>query len=500
MASVRSLPPTLVPGRLLAPCFAALALLALPSAAPAAPRTPVLTKIRCVPAATPACAAGVSVVAGRQLQLSGRRLTSGMRVSFRWPGGALATQLRKGRGGYTVRVPAGTRAGSVAVTVRDRAGRRSKAIRIRVLPSGPAPVVAPKIAGLPAAFAGHGMWIWELPRTEKGDAQAIAARARAANLQTVFVKGADGTNVWKQFTPELVQTLKAAGLTVCAWQFVYGTKPAEEAQAALTAIARGADCFVIDAEGQYEGKYAAAQRYVQTLRAGLGPAYPLGLTSFPYVDYHPGLPYSVFLGPGAAQVNAPQVYWKDIGASVDAVSARTFVHNRIYGAPIAPLGQTYQRPTSTELQRFRQVWTAYGAGGLSWWDWQETTDAAFATLGQPVPAPVTLGDPGWPTLAKGNKGDQVVWLQQHLRSRTAGLPVTGTFDAATVAAVKALQTERGFTVTGELDPVTWQAALTLPVTPVDWTARAAPRSAPAAGVAGGRRTDIPTVGAGGTGG
>jgi hypothetical protein len=487
-------PPAL---RVLTASAATVALLAVPSAAPAASRTPVLTKVRCVPAATPSCAAGVSVVAGRQLQLTGQRLTSGMRVTFRWPGGALATKLRKGRGGYTVRVPAGTRAGSVSVTVADRAGRRSRAIRIRVLSSGPAPVAAPPVAGLPTAFAGHGMWIWELPRTEQGDVQRIAARARAANFQTVFVKGADGTNTWKQFTPELVQALKAAGLTVCAWQFVYGTKPVEEAQAALAAIARGADCFVIDAEGQYEGKYAAAQKYVQALRAGVGPAYPLGLTSFPYTDYHPGLPYSVFLGPGAAQVNAPQVYWKDIGGSVDAVSARSFVHNRIYGAPIAPLGQTYQRPTGTELQRFRQVWSAYGAGGLSWWDWQETTDAAFTTLAQPVPAPATLGDPGWPTLAKGNKGDQVVWLQQHLRTRTAGLPVTGTFDAATVAAVQALQAERGFAVTGELDPVTWQAALSLAVTPVDWTTRAAPRTAPAAGAAGVRRTDIPTVGAGG---
>jgi hypothetical protein len=475
-------------------------LLAAPGSAVATSRAPVITKVRCVPAGTAACAAGVSVLVGRQLQLSGRRLVSGMRVSFRWPQGALSTKLRRGAGGYTVRVPAGTRAGTVGVTVIDRAGHRSQGIRIRVLSSGPTPVTAPPVAGLPAAFAGHGMWIWELPKTEKGDVQRIAQRARAANFQTVFIKAADGTDVWKQFTPGLVQALKTAGLRVCAWQFVYGTKPAEEAQAAITAIARGADCFVIDAEGQYEGKYASAQRYVRALRAGVGADYPLALTSFPYTDYHPGLPYSVFLGPGAAQVNAPQVYWKDIGGSVDAVSARTFVHNRIYGAPITPLGQTYQRPTSTDLQRFRQVWNAYGAGGLSWWDWQETTDDAFATLGQAAPPPTTIGDPGWPALAKGDKGDQVVWLQQHLRTRTAGLPVTGTFDAATIAAVKALQAERGFTVTGELDPVTWQAALSLAVTPVDWTVRAAPRSAATARAAGGRPTDIPTVGAGGTGG
>lgn len=486
--------------RVLAAGAAAGLLLAAPGPAAAASRAPVITKIRCVPAGTAACAAGVSVPVGRQLQLSGRRLASGMRVSFRWRQGALATKLRRGGGGYTVRVPAGTSAGAVGVTVTDRAGRRSGTVRIRILSSGPTPVTLPQVAGLPASFAGHGMWIWELPRTEQGDVQRIAQRARAANFQTVFIKGADGTNVWKQFTPAVVQALKAAELRVCAWQFVYGAKPEAEAQAALTAISRGADCFVIDAEGQYEGKYAAAQRYVQALRAGVGADYPLALTSFPYTDYHPGLPYSVFLGPGAAQVNAPQVYWKDIGGTVDAVSARTFVHNRVYGAPVAPLGQTYQNPTGAELQRFRQVWSSYGVGGLSWWDWQESSDSTFATLAQAAPAPVTLDDPGWPTLGKGNKGDQVVWLQQHLRSATPTLAVTGTFDAATVAAVKALQAERGFAVTGAMDPVTWPAALTLPVVAVDWTARAAPRSAPRAGAAGVRRTDIPTVGAGGVGG
>ena len=70
---------------------------------------------------------------------------------------------------------------------------------------------------------------------------------------------------------------------------------------------------MIDAEVEYGGKYAAAQTYIDTLRAGVGPAYPIGLASFPYVDYHESMPYSVFLGPGGAQYNVPQVYWKAIG-------------------------------------------------------------------------------------------------------------------------------------------------------------------------------------------
>ena len=78
----------------------------------------------------------------------------------------------------------------------------------------------------------------------------------------------------------------------------------------------------------------------------------------------------MFLAPGAAQANLPQVYWKAIGGSVDAVSAKTWAHNRVYGTPVAPLGQSYNDPAPADLQRFRQVWASYGVGGLSWWSWQ----------------------------------------------------------------------------------------------------------------------------------
>jgi hypothetical protein len=302
---------------------------------------------------------------------------------------------------------------------------------------------------------------------------AIGLKARAAGIETVFVKSSDGVTPWAQFSPALVAALHAQGLRVCAWQFVYGNDPAGEAAQGAQAAALGADCLVIDAETRYEGKYAQAQQYVAALRAAIGPGYPLGFTSFPYVDFHPRLPYSVFLAPGAAQANLPQVYWKAIGGSVDAVSAKTWAHNRVYGTPIAPLGQSYDDPAPADLQRFRQVWTSYGVGGLSWWSWQASSEAAWATLAAPAPAPAALPDPGWPVLDTGTKGDEVIWLQQHLASYAPTLPVNGTFGAATAQTLAAFQTARGLPATGETDPATWQAVLSLPITPVDWTARAA---------------------------
>jgi hypothetical protein len=474
------------------------AVLAPAASAPAAKRTaPKLAGVRCVPATAKACTSGVAVRIGRQVQLRGTGLKLGLRVTFRWPAGAIATKLHRGNAGWVARVPAGVRPGMVAVTVRDAAGRRSNRLRVRVLPE-PVKVPAPASGGngaVPSAFRGNGMWVWQLEKTAGGDVDAIAARAAAAQVSTVFVKAGDGARPWAQFSPLLVGALHQRGLRACAWQFVYGADPAGEAAVAAAAIAAGADCFVIDAETQYEGRYAAAQRYMTALRGAAGPSYPIGLTSFPYVDYHPNLPFSVFLGPGGAQVNLPQVYWKDIGGTVDAVSAHTLAHNRIYGAPIAPLGQTYQSPSADDVRRFRQVWAAYGSAGLSWWSWQATPEPTWAVLGEPPPAPAAVADPGWPALGKGAKGDQVLWLQQHLTQTYPEVTATARFDAATIAAVQALQTARGLPVTGTTDTATWAAALALPFQAVDWTATAA-RSARAT-AARKHRAEIPRVDAAG---
>jgi hypothetical protein len=434
-------------------------------------KAPRLTGAGCVPTKARACRHGVRVPVGKQVQLRGRRLRRGMRVTFRWSKGALATRLARNRAGWTARVPAGTAAGRVAVTVRDRAGRRSNARHIVVV-SGASlpPLTAARPGALPAIFAGDGMWIWYVSKSEHGDLDAIALRAQAAGLRTVFVKSADRANVWEQFSPQLVTDLHARGLRVCAWQFVYGSDPLGEAAAAAASVAAGADCFVIDAETAYEGHYAAAQRYMTALRLAVGLAYPIGLTSFPYVDYHPRLPYSVFLGPGGAQANLPQVYWKAIGGSVDAVSAKTVANNRIYGAPIAPLGQSYGAPSPADLRRFRAVWAGYGAAGLSWWSWQASSDAGWAALSEPAPAPVVLPDPGWPALDRGSSGDQVIWMQQHLAAADPSIALDGRFSAATEAALRAFQSARGLPPTGETDAATWQALLALPLRPVDWTA------------------------------
>ena len=66
-----------------------------PAGAGARTRPPVLTGLRCVPATKAQCRARPQVMIGKQIQLRGRNLKAGMRVSFRWSRGALATKLRR---------------------------------------------------------------------------------------------------------------------------------------------------------------------------------------------------------------------------------------------------------------------------------------------------------------------------------------------------------------------------------------------------------------------
>src|SRR4051812_13164376 len=269
--------------------FAVLAPAAAYARRPAPPR---LQQLRCVPIDSTRCANGPAVPVGLQVLLSGQRFYNGMRVTFRWsPTRAVATTLRRSHIGWVARVPARAHIGTVWVYVTDRRHRRSGARKLTVLdprPVTPVTPVAIPVMPAPEPFQGGGMWIWYVSKSDGGDPYAIAERAKEAGMTTVLIKSADGTNVWSQFTASLVSALHAQGLSVCGWQYVYGTYPVSEARAAAAAATAGADCFVIDPEVEYEGHYASAQRYIDELRSLVGEDFPIGVASFPYVDYHPG--------------------------------------------------------------------------------------------------------------------------------------------------------------------------------------------------------------------
>ncbi len=384
-----------------------------------------ITSMACVPSVH--CSTDPRRVSVRGLLLvKGKGLKRGMVVAFPHSIGARIARnsptahLANSTLGLIVHVPSKAHSGRLMVLLSHGLHSNSygpiHVVNYALRP--PAPPAAPStVAAAPSgtAFDGQGMWIWYVSQSDGGDLASIVAQAHTAGVTTLYVKSSDGSsNYWSQFSPELVQTLHANGLKVCAWQYVYGTNPAGEANLGAEAAANGADCLVIDAEAEYEGKYGAAQTYIADLRAKIGAAYPLGLASFPYVYYHTSFPYSVFLGPEGAQFNAPQMYWKDIGDSVDTTYANTFISNRVYGRPIFPLGQTYSKPSTEEVVRFREEAPLYGAGGISFWDFQETPGSLWTALATPLGTLTTVTpNQAWSELGEGSKGDPVLWMQEH---------------------------------------------------------------------------------------
>jgi Putative peptidoglycan binding domain len=314
--------------------------------------------------------------------------------------------------------------------------------------------------GTTRAFTTRGMWIWQLEKSQGGSPSKIAAKAKRHGIKTVFVKSSDGKDYWRSFSSSLVRDLRRRGLYVCAWQYVYGRKPITEAALGARAVRAGANCLVIDAETEYEGKYASAVKYVRALRARIGNRFPVALTGFPYVDFHPSFPYSVFLGPGGAQWNVPQMYWRAIGTTATNVFARTYRTNRPYKRRVAPLGQVYQDPPLGEIRRFRNLAGGYGAPAVSWWVWQDANDAEWSTLGR------SLGDVARPrpargmyALRKGDRGDLVVWAQELLVAAGGRVTVDGGYGAQTAAAVRVFQRAKGLPATGTVDTTTWRRLL-----------------------------------------
>jgi Putative peptidoglycan binding domain len=319
------------------------------------------------------------------------------------------------------------------------------------------------------SLAGRGMWIWYISRSSGGTLSSIVSTARHYGVSTLIIKSSDGPTMWSQFNPTVVSALHASGLRVCAWQYVYGNHPLLEAQVGAQAVHDGADCLVIDAESEYEGKYVAAQSYITQLRKLIGATYPVALAGFPYVDYHPGFPYSVFLGPGGAQYNSPQMYWEAIGTSVNNVYAHTYAYNRVYERAIDPLGQVYQNPPMGQIIRFRQLSRTYGAAGVSWWNWQQASTSGWKAISIGAGNLSVLPSEGTPILALHSLGDLVVWAQEHLATAGYTIPIDGDYGPATQTAVEGFQAAEGLTVDGIVGPATWAALLRFAPAPVTWT-------------------------------
>ncbi len=228
---------------------------------------------------------------------------------------------------------------------------------------------------------GKSVFTWILPRLANGNMKAFAAAVKAAGVNNVFIKLADGDYaITEPLVPVVINELRLQGVGVWAWQFVYGGSrilgnsiAAREATTILSQIQTyKPDGLLIDAESQYErnGATTWAETYMTSLRAAQ-PSLPIGLCSFRYPSVHPTFPWHAFLR--YTDFHAPQIYW--IGAHNPAQQLDRSISEltALAALPIVPIGAAYTEgdflPTTAEIHDFYLGVIRNQLPGFGYWCW-----------------------------------------------------------------------------------------------------------------------------------
>lgn len=275
----------------------------------------------------------------------------------------------------------------------------------------PARTVSPSPAAEPGGMIeGKGFFVWRaqevLSRPGMDSPQDAASKVRTAGIEHVIVKIADGDQPFpdpaqdfegrnEAATTALVAALRAEGITVWGWAFVYGGEAAEpEAQA--KALARRArqlsmNGLVIDAEDVGERRWSIpggatrARQYMHTLRGELSgmEGLILAFSSYRYLSHHPSFPFAAFMED--CDVAMPQVYWVTRGEG-DAIATlrRSYQQykERFPGKLYIPIGAAYGEEyaeggsryfwsaTPRQIHRFMDQARALGISAVTFWSWE----------------------------------------------------------------------------------------------------------------------------------
>ena len=242
----------------------------------------------------------------------------------------------------------------------------------------------------PSPVYGKGIWIWRLSEAEGGDLSAIIERLKSANVDWVAVKCAegsgtiasDGYDYASQWTSSIINQIKSAGIRFLGWQYVYGDDPIGEANVANRILDAGVDGFIIDAEGEYEGKPVSAVTYMDCIRSAHSDSF-IAYAPFPIIDYHTAFPYIEF--GKYCDVVMPQVYWKEICVTpeemVSWMEEQWNKWNKIWiGSgyadsvkPVVAIGQGYA-VAGSEITRFCDLIYDHKYCGLSLWRYDTMTE------------------------------------------------------------------------------------------------------------------------------
>jgi SnoaL-like domain len=260
------------------------------------------------------------------------------------------------------------------------------------------------------ALRGKGYFIWKVQYCENGSSAAILNLAKQANFSHILIKVADGNYSYNltasgaDLVPPVAQALRAAGIQVFGWHYLYGDDPIGEANKAIQRIQQlHLDGYVLDVEGEYKesGKEKAAVTFMNRLRSAY-PNLPVALCSYRFPSYHPQIPWKAFLE--RCDLNMPQVYWQSSHNPSDQLVRTINDYQSITPfRPMIPVGSAYQAgswaATIDDVVKFMQTAQSLNLSATNFWEWTHTRqylpavwDAIqkYSWPSTPLPADITL--------------------------------------------------------------------------------------------------------------
>ncbi len=282
--------------------------------------------------------------------------------------------------------------------------------------------------------SGKSIFSWNAPAIAGGEPAAFVRALADGGFERVGLKICDGDLVfvpnqvaypkWGQnVRPELVQALKAAGIKVDLWHFVYGGDPAGElARADWACTTFQPDLYIWDSEGAFEQE-AMAEVNARMLSKGLKQAHPnipqalctWALPKNPQnlaQEWHPVKVIHAWLE--AVDLVMPMMYWGGSSAAQAIAYLQTSldIWAGICDFPIIPVGRAYTGDGGsidpTAITAFAGKVLSWQVPkrlqGISWWVldqvygntpcWQALK--ATPKYNQPVAQPVTPPTPPIP--------------------------------------------------------------------------------------------------------
>lgn len=271
-------------------------------------------------------------------------------------------------------------------------------------------------------LTGLGIWVWNWGACEKGDAGAIAAKAKASGFDWIAVRSgesnADGT-----VTPARVAALRSAGLRVVGWWYSLPRTELEQLDQARALVGMGIDALIVDAELEWEadkqpdGSWKSRDYRSQAfdfghkLRAVVGEGTYLADAPWPKPKSHPLWPFAEF--GSVMDARHPQAYW---GMSGEPFAEYAPEWEAQWAAlrsavPVCPIAQTISadwkhRAPLLELGSFLERYGSRPARSI--WAWPSTSaeEWAFLAARASTPIPNPLAGDTEPLVIPGGTDDE----------------------------------------------------------------------------------------------